>query len=119
MSLLKKEKFKSKKYLDWVRVQPCMITGYPLCDPHHLKGHGFSGGTKATDLAIIPLYHLTHDNLHNIGYKQWEANNKCQLELLIEFIGSNFDEISGIVGSYILSDFFDEIKELHGLENAN
>jgi len=56
---------KSKKYLAWVREQPCCHTGLPA-EPHHVIaiGMGKTGG-KAADIHAVPLCRETHDEVHD------------------------------------------------------
>lgn len=86
--------WRSKKYIKWLKTQPCVISGLPADDPHHIIGHGFSGmGTKAPDWAMIPLNREIHTELHTIGFKEWENRNGSQLFLLMRFWQQNFDVI--------------------------
>jgi hypothetical protein len=59
-------RWKSKKYLDWVRKQPCYWCGREA-EPHHLKGIGNLGGVgmKSPDWSVIPLCHSCHIKIHN------------------------------------------------------
>ena len=74
-------------YTDWVRTQPCCITGAigDFVDPHHIKGYahvtGAGGKLKGSDLACIPLRHDLHNELHSIGWQSFEKKyNINQLE---------------------------------------
>lgn len=70
---------KSKKYLDYVRSMPCVITGQESVHAHHLIGHGQGGmGLKSSDLLAFPLCPELHDELHRHGYKQWEELHGSQ-----------------------------------------
>lgn len=85
--------WRSRKYLDWVKTQPCIVSGLPADDPHHLVGHGFSGSGKAPDWTVIPLTRELHNELHHIGWRAWEVKYDSQLALLVKFWLYNFDEI--------------------------
>lgn len=68
--------WKSKKYLAWIKTQPCAVCGDPS-EPHHIKGVGHMSGTglKCSDLLVIPLCHFHHSEMHsNPDYwqDQWE-----------------------------------------------
>ena len=91
----KQKPWRNKKYIAWVKQQPCIVSRKLGVDPHHIIGHGFSGmGTKSPDWAVIPLTRVEHDRLHNnLGY--WEADNGSQLEVLMRFYRENWDEIRG------------------------
>lgn len=58
---------KNKKYLDWVRRQPCACCGAPGDDAHHIIGiGGMSGmGMKAPDWATMPMCRIHHTMIHN------------------------------------------------------
>lgn len=78
MSLQKQKPFRSKKYTDWVKSLPSVVSGMPADDPHHIIGHGQGGtGTKASDLFTFPLTRLEHAVLHN-DYRVWEEQHGSQ-----------------------------------------
>lgn len=93
MNLQKENAWRCKKYTDWVKTQPSVVSGEQAQDPHHLKGHGFSGSVKAPDWAVIPLTSEEHSELHHIGFKAWEEVNGSQLDLLMRFWRQNFGTI--------------------------
>lgn len=71
------KRWRSKKYLDWVRQQPCVLTGMPADDAHHIIGiGGMSGmGLKAPDWAVMPVTRESHARFHNepdLWPDQWE-----------------------------------------------
>lgn len=58
-----------RKYLDWLRTQPCIITGQrgsdvEAVDPAHVGTYG--KGLK-TDNEALPILHSLHVNGHNGG----------------------------------------------------
>lgn len=66
---------KSPGYLDWIREQPCVVSG-GFSVPHHLigKSGGITGG-KECDLLTMPLspkYHTGEQGIHKLGVKTWE-----------------------------------------------
>lgn len=72
-------RIKNKKYLEWVRSLPCVITGDHIVEAHHLIGYGQSGmGLKASDWYAFPLSPLLHRELHDRGWKEWEEKYGCQ-----------------------------------------
>lgn len=73
MALLevKPERIQDRKYLKFVREQPCAVTGAYGCDPHHFLTGGM--GTKGSDYATIPLTRELHDELHNHGMKSFQT----------------------------------------------
>jgi hypothetical protein len=73
------QRVKSKKYLDYVRSLPCVITGQEGVHAHHLIGHGEGGmGLKSSDLLAFPLSSELHDELHRYGWKAWEEIHGSQ-----------------------------------------
>lgn len=73
-------KYENKKYLEWVRKQPCCLCKFPGPNhPHHIKGVGYLSGVglKAPDWATMPLCLSCHNSIHRIDNKinlniQWE-----------------------------------------------
>lgn len=90
MSFFKQKPLRDKKYLKWVREQPSCISQRPADDPHHIKGHGYTGGVKPSDYMTLPLTRDEHTYLHDIGYNSWESVYGDQrghvLDTLIEAI---------------------------------
>ena len=77
MMNFKQKKWRSKKYLDFVRSLPCAMCGRPADDPHHLIGVGGMGGTGTTapDWTAIPLCRGDHGMMHSnpeLWPDQWE-----------------------------------------------
>lgn len=90
--LTKKKTWRNQKYLDWLKSQPSCISGLPADDAHHIKGHGFSGTTKAPDWATIPLTRQEHTHLHYTGYKRWEQAHGSQLEHVARTLGKAIEQ---------------------------
>ena len=81
------------KYLDWIREQPCAISGYygEEVQPHHITGYnwltGKGVGKKGSDLTAIPLRHDLHRLLHDMGHKSFEEKyNISQLEIMVKMV---------------------------------
>lgn len=75
--MLKQKPFRSRKYLDWVKQQPCVMCGAPADDPHHIIGVGhMSGmGRTAPDSMALPVCRIHHDEIHRtpeLWPQQWE-----------------------------------------------
>ena len=80
MLVLDDSRSKDRKYLDWVKRQPSVISGLPADDPHHVVGHGFGGmGIKAGDYFSFPLTRQEHTMLHDMGYESWEKRYGSQV----------------------------------------
>ncbi len=57
----------SKKHLAWIRKQPCVVTGFGPCEPHHLTrvpGGKRGMGAKNLDIYTVPLVRHIHAELH-------------------------------------------------------
>ncbi|MFW5386193.1 DUF968 domain-containing protein [Yersinia sp. 2542 StPb PI] len=82
----KLRRWESRKYLQWVKSQPCCGCGNGDCDPHHIIGHGQGGmATKAHDLFTFPLCRNCHDELH-ANQREWEEKYGNQIVLLFRFM---------------------------------
>lgn len=87
MSLQKNIRYKNKKYTDWVKSQPSCISCRPADDPHHIKGRGYGGTGKRSDILTIPLTRDEHTEFHNIGWETWEKKyNVDQRDLVLDTI---------------------------------
>ncbi|HEN3669214.1 TPA: DUF968 domain-containing protein [Yersinia enterocolitica] len=86
MRIPKRQRWESKKWLKWVKSQPCCGCGNGDCDPHHIIGHGQGGmATKAHDLFTFPLCRTCHDKLHD-NQRAWEEQHGSQIVLLFRFM---------------------------------
>ena len=81
------------KYTDWIRTQPCVVTGHIGRDvqAHHIKGYSYISGSscssKGSDYLCIPLRHDKHVELHDIGWESWEDKyNRSQLEEAVRYL---------------------------------
>lgn len=75
--MMKRKAWRSRRYREWVRSQPCCMCGAPAEDAHHLIGLGKMGGmgTKAPDWALMPMCRNHHNEVHrdpNLWIDQWE-----------------------------------------------
>lgn len=64
---------RDQKYLDWLKTQPCLLTGrspcdYDAVDPLHIGTRGKS--LKSGDDEAIPVLH----SLHNLGHCKGEVS---------------------------------------------
>lgn len=89
---LKPERWRNGAYLKWVKTLPCVVSGLPADDAHHLIGHGMHGmGTKAPDWAVFPLTRLEHERLHHMGWRQWEERYGSQWHHVAQTLGKAID----------------------------
>jgi hypothetical protein len=85
-------KLKSKKHIEFIRDLPCIITGKPNPDPHHVlrKSQGLN------DYLTVPLCHELHHELHNIGVKSFsEKYNIDFKDALIAKLVERIYELEG------------------------
>lgn len=71
------KRWRSRKYLDWVKRQDCVLCSRPADDPHHIKGvgHMSGAGLTAPDYTAIPVCRECHDRIHQdstLWPQQWE-----------------------------------------------
>ena len=62
------KRWKSKKYLQWVASQQCLLCMYHECQAHHItiaEKRGIS--QKVIDCWTIPLWYAHHSQLHHTG----------------------------------------------------
>ncbi|QFH71053.1 DUF968 domain-containing protein [Enterobacter sp. E76] len=90
MARPKRYRWHNKKFLRWVKTQPCECCGLPADDAHHLIGWGQGGmGTKAHDSLTIPLCRTHHTELHN-DPKAFERKYGTQPEMIIRLLDRAF-----------------------------
>lgn len=82
----------SEKYLDWIRTQPCVITGMEGVDAHH----AIYKSQAKNDLSAVPLIHKLHMELHahKYGVEGFEKDHgicfkEIMLAKLMEYIHLN------------------------------
>ncbi|WP_434340214.1 DUF968 domain-containing protein [Motilimonas cestriensis] len=80
----KEKRFESAAYLNFVRALPCVVSGQPNSQAHHLIGHGHSGmALKVHDFLAFPLSPEAHKELHDIGWQAWEQKHGSQHQHII------------------------------------
>jgi hypothetical protein len=77
---------RSETYLQFVRAQPCPITGDDAPEAHHALG--FKGtGKKASDFGTVPLSAKLHRQLHDKGREWFEGTYGVDLaELALNYM---------------------------------
>ena len=73
MQIPKPFTYKDKKYLKWIKGQPCEICGKPG-EPHHIRllALGSGVGKKPHDYATIPLCRECHQSCHNGDFMKYK-----------------------------------------------
>jgi hypothetical protein len=74
----KPRRYENKAYREFIKKQPCCITGRMEVDPHHTKSVG-SGGS---DLTLIPLIHELHQECHTIGAGTFQKKYSIDFDLI-------------------------------------
>ena len=77
---------RDRKYLAWIRTQPCAVCGSTRnIEAAHVGPHGL--GQKASDRSTIPLcarHHRTgNDSVHSLGPRKFEAVHSLGLAELV------------------------------------
>lgn len=65
MLIEKHAPIRDRKYLDWLREQPCVVTGLRDCEPAHVGTLG--KGIKSSDSEALPLHWAKHREAHQKG----------------------------------------------------
>ncbi|WHP46391.1 DUF968 domain-containing protein [Mannheimia bovis] len=85
MAKPKLQRFECRKWLQYVKAQPCVCCGQQADDPHHLIGYGGAMGSKKHDLFTLPLCRIHHDELHH-NVAKFEANYGSQSDLFVKVL---------------------------------
>lgn len=68
LALPKTPPLRDRKYLDWLRTQPCVVSNCNETEPAHLRWHTDGGtGMKPSDCYAFPLHYSLHRKQHQIG----------------------------------------------------
>lgn len=114
---MNRELFRSKKYMQWIREQPCCVTGsHRNVVAHHVtvwSGRGMS--QKPCDFWCVPLTNELHQDLHQHGEKSFWNHNKLNPHRMItkyqrEFISMMTDQSFEL--AIQLSDFISKIDKV-------
>ena len=70
MGIRESSVIRDRAYLDWLRTQPCILTGqrgneHEAVDPAHIGQAGM--GMKAGDDLALPILHSIHAKMHSMG----------------------------------------------------
>lgn len=79
---------KDKKYLDWIRKQPCVVTGMDFTQTdivaHHIRMGGNAGvGQKPSDYRTIPLTALEHARLHQGVEREYYESRNLEVDTIL------------------------------------
>lgn len=84
----KKKTYRNKKYLNWLRSRPCVVTGPETEEgsviAHHVRmGNNGGIGLKPSDYRCISLDAIEHRKLHDGGERRYYAYHKLNTDQLI------------------------------------
>jgi len=75
--------YRDKKYLAWIRKQPCVICRRTPSQAHHEALGNRGIGTKAPDTYTLPLCYMCHRNRENTGFETfWEHEKDPKLQII-------------------------------------
>lgn len=72
------QKLISEGYLNYVRMQPCLVCGHRPVDPDHLKARGLRQA-KRNDLSAVPLCRKHHTERGQVGNEKFEEKYDVNL----------------------------------------
>lgn len=72
-----------KKYLKWIRTQPCLVADAE-CYGDIVYHHTVSVGAGGSDLDTVPLCKLHHYMVHSVGSKTFQEIHEVDFKVEIE-----------------------------------
>ena len=89
----KPKREQDKKYLEWMRLQACIVTEpcSVLVVAHHISAGGM--GTKCSDYETVPLCNEHHREIHDKGKKTFQAKYSIDLKEEAERLKGEWDEL--------------------------
>lgn len=97
-TFFKEKTFRSKKYLDFIKRQPCFICGNTPVDSHHETMSGKGTGLKGPDNQTLPLCYHHHTERHNMGRESFYSRYGYYNDLWKTWVmiyQSRYEEIHG------------------------
>ncbi len=89
----KKKRKTDEAYLDFIRSQPCVISGQQA-EPHHIDLSKLSGmGTKGSDRETIPLNRELHTEAHTIGKATFAWKYQINYSKEIKRLQNKYDSL--------------------------
>lgn len=82
---------RSVRYLDYIRRQPCVVTGSSPAVAHHTSKAGMA--LKGSDYLTVPLKPELHSELHTIGQETFQRKynvdfSDCIARLLSDYVNT-------------------------------
>jgi hypothetical protein len=66
-------KYENRKYLNWLKSQPCVVCNRVPCDPAHQPSPWNGVGMKSPDTYCLPLCRECHEKEHRTGHDTFWA----------------------------------------------
>jgi len=88
----KQKAFRSKKYLEFIRKQPCIICLKNETEAHHCREFNSGIGIKPSDTFSIPLCREHHYEIHNIGKNSFYGRHEIDIYRELHRLTSRFIE---------------------------
>lgn len=84
---------KDKKYLEWVRSQPCCVRGDRSCEihAHHIRGNGMA--MKCSDYGTVPLSSDLHHEVHLTGKKTFQHKYDINFEEIVRELNERWERM--------------------------
>jgi len=101
----KPETYRSEKYKQFIRKQPCIVCGHLITHHHHesdLKNFGGGMGKKCHDYISLPLCDMCHRFRENNGFESFWKDTSV-FRKIIEYILKYIDE-NGYDSRRIMAD---------------
>lgn len=86
---------RSKKYIAFIRLQPCIVRGcWDATEPHHAGGidSGRGVGIKGSDYHAVPLCRKHHTILHTKGKATFALRFMVSVRSHIKRLNEKFEE---------------------------
>jgi hypothetical protein len=102
--------FRDKKYLNYIRSLPCLVTKRNDVIAHHVRLNQSAGiGLKPSDYRAVPLDPIEHRKLHDMGERSYwlkhniDAENEVMTQMLI-YLSSRLEGADKRIGFRVLEE---------------
>lgn len=86
---------RSARYLDFIRQQPCVVSGFCAVVAHHTSKAGVA--LKGSDYLTVPLTPELHSELHTIGQESFQRKYNVDFSVCITRLLSAY--VNGLEGN--------------------
>ena len=90
-----KKPYRNRKYLQWVKLKPCMFCGMlPGGSAHHVRwGDDCGLNTKPSDSRVVPVCHICHGAIHSMsGSRYRDMIKRVGREEMLEVMWRQADD---------------------------